>query len=144
MLPGPVEALDASGTQVAVPGYMVTGALAVLTLIQIRLQTLRGTWVDDVSLGMPWMDVAAGRLSSVAVEGAVRQQIGRVPGVVAIDAVRVSLTPSATLEVVVRVLDDDGSIVAARVGDVDDGSARRVGAWYLLLLDGARPVVPTG
>lgn len=137
----PCMGLDPSGTQIARPPRLVTGAESVLTRIQIRLQQLRGNWPDDVALGLPLDRLRMGLLSAVEIEGLVRAQVRRVDGVVQIRSVTVTPGESTSIAVVVDVLDDDGSTVTANVGGVSDGVSRSVGSWYTLIA-GSSPVMP--
>lgn len=129
----PCMALDPSGTQPASPPYLVRGAVAVLTRVQIVLQTVRGTWPDDVALGVLSERVRLGQASAVEVEGIVRSQLRRIAGVLSVERVTVRIATDASIGVVVTVRDEDGTAVRAAVGDVDDVTARRIGAWYAFL-----------
>lgn len=140
----PCAGLDATGKRFSVPLVMVTGALSVLTRVQVRLQTQRGSWPDDVSLGLPWREwQERGRIPTIEIEAAVRRQVARVSGV--LEVVSVSATTvgdDLSVAVTFRFLDEGGTISTAVVGDPAASSALRQGAWYVILKGSANPVNP--
>lgn len=130
----PCLALDASGRQVAFPLQLVRGALAVLTRCRVALETVRGSWPDDVSFGLPvleWLEDPS--LPDIEVESVVRLMLEDIEGVVSVvdvQAQRVDDDLHVTAHLKVR--DDDGELVEARVGALDD-DLRMPAVWLLLL-----------
>jgi hypothetical protein len=132
-----VLALSTDGRSVAYPLRHVSGALAVLTRLQVRLQTIRGTWPDDVAFGLPW-DVwrEAPATPLIQIEGRVRAQARQEPGVERVTDVTVSRDSDGILHISVRaeVRDSDGTTVEAQLGAVSADGLPAV--WMRLMTQG--------
>lgn len=129
----PTLALDATGTAVAVPLRYVAGPEAVATKIRLRLDSIRGQWIEDERIGLPWLDwQEAPATPDVVIEGAVRRQIRDVPGVLSVDRVTVDRTGDVLgIAVEVSVSGAESGPVRALV--VSGESPTLPGAWYVLL-----------
>jgi hypothetical protein len=127
-----VLALDSTGTELAIPLRIATGAEAVATQIRIALQTIRGTWLDDDRLGLPWPRLLAGRPQPVEVEALVREQLRRLPSVVAVRAVEVQrVGEDWSISVDVLAADPSASSGESLISVLGPG-APSVGAWYVI------------
>jgi len=123
-----------------VPLRMVYGPEAVVTQVAIRLWTIRGTWGDDVLLGMDHLRLAGPNVSAAEVETLARRQVLAVPGVVEVLSVVADWTGAErSLSVRVAVASETGPVVADVGATYADGFAP--GVWYILNPPGYRPIV---
>lgn len=129
----PCLALDSSGRAPAVPLRLVAGPEAVAVKVRMRLDSIRGSWLEDERIGLPWTEwVEAPATPAVVIEGAVRAQCREVPGVRSVDRVTATKTGGdLRIDVTLTVDSDVAGPVRVHVqSDADDASP---GAWWLLL-----------
>lgn len=134
--PDAMTAVESEGGVVSVPWPLQwsRGARAAVERVGLRLSTLRGTWLDDSFLGVPWTDPHAGEASRRALVALIGRQAGACPGVLEVVAVEVRRAGTAWhISVVLRVQDLDGAVVEATLSaDATDGYA--IGAWSVVLV----------
>ena len=95
----PTLARDATGA-VRVPLAWARDLDAVQVDIYHRLRTRRGTALDDVSRGLPWLDWLERRpVPLVEIQAAVRAQLVAIPEVVAVERVTAARTDDGGLTV---------------------------------------------
>jgi hypothetical protein len=131
-LSAPCLALDATGRQVAVPLRLVAGPEAVATKIRIRLDSIRGQWIEDLRIGLPvleWQDNPA--IAPVVIEGVVRQQVRQVDGVLSVERVTVSKVGDTLSIAVVCSVDSDAGPVRVAIQSEDETPLP--GPWFLFL-----------
>lgn len=129
----PCLALDATGRRVAVPLRLVAGPEAVATKVRMRLESLRGSWIEDTRIGLPWLawqDAPA--TPAVVLEGAVRRQVREVGGVLSVERVHATrVGADLHLELVFTAATEEAGPVRIRVSTTEDPAVP--GAWFLLL-----------
>ena len=134
-------ALDQTGRAVAVPLRLAGGAEAVVTMIRLALDSIRGDWRADRDKGLPWvLWWQSPGLPRVLIEGEVRRQILVIEDVIEVREVIATRT-NGHLGIIIDVaIREDESITLARVmaGTVDIVP----GAWYSLVDQYTGPYVP--
>ena len=142
-----IELVDGIPRQ-AWPPRLVYGAESVVTRCAIRLWTVRGTWPDDVLLGLDHMAWVLPQTPAVVIEALVRRQLGAVEGVIRVREVLIT-RPGTDLDIaaVLDVSDGDGGSLSVVVGSLVEPTGVYAGlipgTWYVLL-GGSRPIVPMG
>lgn len=118
---------------VVVPLRWVYGADAVLVRCYHRLRTDRGTALEDTARGLPWSDWQTREPVPLAeIEGAVREQVEGIPGVVEVSDV-VATRSGSSISCSVRVrIDADGDLVTADVSASDPYATAGSPPWYLV------------
>lgn len=125
-------ALDATGTQVAVPLRYVGGAEAVLTMARVILSSLIGDWPEDRGMGLDWLgEVLDPSTPLVQIEGRVRRQLLDIPGLAEVREVIATKAGGAVAISVVLAIVEKGIITIARLGG--DSGTHGPGAWYSIV-----------
>ena len=108
-------ALDGNGNLLLVNGdlVMLTGADAVASDLQSRLQTFQGEVLLDSRIGLPWATEILGKQSIARVGDLLRAAILETPGVATLDAFEMSRSSDRQLRVGFRVTTDFGEIIEA-------------------------------
>lgn len=123
-----------------VPLRMATGAESVMVQAVIRLWTIRGTWGDDVLLGLDHLRLGGPNVSADEVVALARRQLAAVPGVVEVLDVTADWTgEERSLSARIAIQDDAATVVADVGVSYVDGFVP--GVWYTLNPPGYRPIV---
>lgn len=130
----PCLALDSTGRQPAVPLRMVSGPAAVATRIRLRLDSIRGSWLEDIRIGLIDLDLLdLPATPPVVWEGRARAQLREVNGVLSVDSVVVTKSGSS-MSIAASVTVDSGDTGPVRVTVFSDSDEPAPGAWYRLIV----------
>lgn len=127
----PCLALDDTFKRLKIPLKMVYGYVATIHKLLIRMQTVRGTWSDDVLFGLPWLDWTT-NTPDIEIEGVVRSQAILTQDILSVVSVSVLKTSDVvSITLVVQVASDTGPMLI-KLGGIASYSAYQT-PWYELL-----------
>lgn len=134
-------AIAADGT-VAFPLRLISGAEAVAVQLRVLLESIRGHWPEDQTLGIPWTDLNEDNAPDVVYEGYIREQLARIPEITQVRSVSVDRS-AGTMVITVRFT---VTISEAEIAEIQVISGadypEDAGSWYQIISRSPRGLVP--